>query len=250
MEPGNTLFEAFGIGDTDDLLVVGDSNVTAAVGIAIAFAKAVDQDAGILVAVIDDTCHGDNIAFDAKVGLEVSGIVPEGNQHLLKLVYGGGHFQIQVLQPCGVDEAHVANGLDGGLFVAQLLNPGQCPDVTVFVGAHGLVLRSLLEDLAQVGHILFNVFFQIDDDTLLGVLQQVGVAEAGVEHEVGQGFDIGHFKGNLLAPLVALNGFPFHMDVGLLLQPLEDGTVVGLGLGAGGEVGQTLDGCGFRQGEL
>ena len=184
------------------------------------------------------------------MGLEVGSVVPEGNQHLLKLVYGGGHFQIQVIQPCGIDEAHVAHGLDGGLFVAQLLNPGQRPDVTVFVGAHGFVLRSLLEDLAQVGHILFNVFFQIDDDTLLGVFQQIGIAKTGVEHEVGQGFDIGHFKRNLLAPLVALNGFPLHMDVGLLLQPLEDGAVVGLGLGARGEVGQALDGGGFCQREL
>ena len=122
--------------------------------------------------------------------------------------------------------------------------------MAVFVGAHGFVLRSLLEDLAQVGHVLVDVLLQIDDNALLGVFQQIGIAKTGVEHEIGQGFDIGHFKRNLLAPLVALNGFPLHMDVGLLLQPLEDGAVVGLGLGARGEVGQALDGGGFCQREL
>ena len=57
----------------------------------------------------------------------------------LKLVHCGGHRKTEEVQPLGIDEAHVANGLDGGLFCAQLLDPGQCPDVAIAVGAHGAV---------------------------------------------------------------------------------------------------------------
>ena len=250
MEPGNALLEALCVGNADDFLVVRYRDVTTTVGIAVAFTETVDQDAGILVAVVQDAGHGDDVAFNAKVSLQISRIVTESNQHSLKLVNGSGHFQIQIVQPCGVDEAHVAHGLDSGLFIAQLFDPGECPDVAILVGTHCLVLGSLLKDLVEVGHILLDVVFQIDDDTLLRILQQIGITETGIEHEVRQGLDVGHLQCDFLTPLVALDGLPLHMDVGLLFQTLEDGTVVRLGLGAGGEVGQALDGCGFGQREL
>ena len=120
--------------------------------------------------------------------------------------------------------------------------------MAVNVHAHGLVLGGLLEDLLQVGHILVNIVLQGDDNALLGVLQQIDLAKACVEHEIGQGLGVGHLQLDGVAPLVFLNGPPLHMDVGLLLQALEDGAVVGVGLGAGGELGQALDGGLLRQG--
>ena len=95
MEPGNALLEALCVGNADDFLVVRYRDVTTTVGIAVAFTEAVDQDAGILVAVVQDAGHGNDVAFNAKVGLQVSRIVTESNQDSLKLVNGGGHFQMQ-----------------------------------------------------------------------------------------------------------------------------------------------------------
>ena len=86
------------------------------VSIAVAFAKAIDEDAGVLIAVVDDAGHGDDVAVNAILCLDRSGVITECNQHLLKLVHRGGHRQTEEVQPLGIDEAHVANGLDGGLF--------------------------------------------------------------------------------------------------------------------------------------
>ena len=120
--------------------------------------------------------------------------------------------------------------------------------MAVHVQAHGLVLGDLLKDLLEVGHILVDIVLQGDDDALLAVLQEVGLAKARVEHKVGQGLGVGHLQLDGVAPLVALDGLPLHVDVGLLLQALEDGAVVGVGLGVGGEVGQAGDGGLFCQG--
>ena len=248
VQPGGALLEALGGGHADHLALVGHGQVLQGVGIAITLAKAVDEDEGVLAAVVDDAGHGDDVAVDVELGFQGSGVVTEGDEDGLELVHGGGHLQAQEVQPRGVDEGHVAQQLDGGVVVAQLLDPGQAPDVALRVPAHGLILRHLLKDLFQVGHILVNIVLQGDDNALLGVLQQIDLAKACVEHEIGQGLGVGHLQLDGVAPLVFLNGPPLHMDVGLLLQALEDGAVVGVGLGAGGELGQALDGGLLRQG--
>ena len=250
VQPLHALAVALGGSGADDLALVGDDDVTAVIGIAVALAEAVGQHAAVLIAGAHDAGQGDDVAFDVELSLQLVSVVTERQQHLLELVNGGGHLQAQEVQPGHVDEGHVADGLDGGLLIAQLLDPGQRPDVAVLVGAHGAILGSLLEHLAQVGHILVDVILHVDDDALLGVLQQVGITEAGGEHELGEGLDVGHLQGDLVAPLVALDGLPGHMDVGLLLQTLEDGAVVGLRLGARGVVDQAADLSGLCQGEL
>ena len=41
--------------------------------------------------------------------------------------------------------------------------------MAIAVGAHGAVLRVLLKDLLEIRHIVVNVVFQIEDDTLICV---------------------------------------------------------------------------------
>ena len=221
--------------------------MTAPVGIAVAFAKAVDQNAGILVAIVHNAGHGDNVPFNVELCLQVCCIVPEGNQDILKLVHRGGHFQTKVVQPCGVDKAHIAHGLDGSLLITQLLNPGKRPDMAIFIGAHGPILGSQLKHLGQIGHIFVDVFFQVDNNALLCILQQIRITEAGIEHKVRQCIDVGHFQYDFFAPLIRLNGLPFHMNIGLLFQALENGTIIGLRFRTGGEIGQAGNGSGFCQ---
>ena len=187
--------------------------------------------------------------MDLELGLESVGVVAEGDQGIFKLIHSGGNCQAQEVQPALVDEGHVADGLDGGLLIAQLLDPREGPDVAVLVGAHHAILGSLLEDLLQVGHAGINVLFQSDDGALLGILLQVRVAETGGEHDFRQGTGVGHFEGNLLAPLIALDRAPFDVDVGRFFQALEDGAVVGIGFGTHREAGQGSKGLGFCEGE-
>ena len=237
-------------GGADDLQVIGDSDVAALVHVAVALAEAVDQDAGVLIAIVDDAGHGDDAAVDAELALQGGGVVAEGDQNLLELIHGGGHGQTQEVQPLGVDEAHAADGLDSSLVGAQLLDPGQGPDVALGVGAHGAVLGVLLKDGLQVGHAGVDVLLQGDHHALVGVAQQVAVREVGAEDEVGQGVGVGHGQGDLVAPLVGLDGGPVDVDVGGLLQALEDGAVVGLRLAAGGIAGGAGEGHRLRQREF
>ena len=116
MQPVQTITVALLGGGADDFPVVGNGNMTVLVSVAVAFAKAIDEDAGVLIAVVDDAGHGDDVAVNAILGLDRSGVITECHQHLLKLVHRGGHRQTEEVQPLGIDEAHVANGLDGGLF--------------------------------------------------------------------------------------------------------------------------------------
>ena len=105
--------------------------------------------------------------------------------------------------------------------------------MTVCVFAHCSVLRSLFEDCLEVRHVLVDIFFDVDDGTLLRIFQQVSVAEAGVEDELRECLDVGHFKLDLVAPLVGLDRLPVDVDVGLLFKTFEDRTVVRLRFGRG-----------------
>ena len=247
MQPVQTITVALLGGGTDDFPVVGNGNMAVLVSIAVAFAKAIDEDAGVLIAVVDDAGHGDDVAVNAILCLDRSGVITECHQHLFKLVHCGGHRQTEEVQPLGIDEAHVANGLDGGLFCAELLDPGQCPDVALAVGAHGAVLRVLLKDLLEIRHIVVNVVFQIEDDTLICVAQQIAVGKISSKNKIRQGIGVGHIQGDLIAPLVGLDGGPVDVHIGLLFQTLEDGAVVRLGFAAHREAGHTGKGDLFGQ---
>ena len=113
--------------------------------------------------------------------------------------------------------------------------------MAVLVGAHGAVLGGLLKDLLEVGHVLVDVLLEGDDDALLGILQNISIAETGRRNKFGKGLDVGHLKCDLVGPLVALDGLPVDMDVGGLFKALVDRAVVGLRLGAGRVPGQTGD---------
>ena len=237
-------------GGADHFTVIGDSNVAALVHVAVALAEAVDEDGGVLVAVVDDAGHGDDAALDTEFALNGGGIVPEGDQHLLELVDGVGHLKAQEVEPLGVDERHIADGLDRGLVHAQLLDPGQGPDVALGVGAHGAVLGVLLKDGLQVGHTGVDVLLQGDDHTLLGVAEQVAVREIGGKNKVGQGVGVGHIQADLVAPLVGLDGSPLDVDVGGFFQPLENGAVVRFRFAACGIAGGAGQGDSLGQREL
>ena len=45
--------------------------------VAVAFAKAIDEDAGVLIAVVDDAGHGDDVAVNAILCLDRSGVITE-----------------------------------------------------------------------------------------------------------------------------------------------------------------------------
>ena len=250
VQPFHALAPALGGGGADDLLVVGHNDVTAGVGIAVAFAEAVAEDGAVLVAAADDAGERNDVAVDVELSLEFVGMIAEGNQDLFELIGRGGHLEAEEVQPRDVDEGHVSDGLDSGVAAAELLNPGQGPDVAVLVGAHGTVLRELLKDLEEVRHVLVDVVFQGDEDALLGVLQDIGVAQAGGRNEFGQGLDVGQLERDLVAPLVGLDGLPVDMDVGRLFETLVDGAVVGVRLGVGRESGQAGDLHTLSKGEL
>ena len=167
--------------------------------------------------------------------------VAESDEDLFEFIDGLRHFEVEEFQPCGVDERHVADGLNSGLFITQLFDPRESPDVAVFIGDHSLVFRSQFENFLQIRHVFFDQIFDRDNDTLLRILQQIGIAETGIENQFRECLDVRHFKGDLVAPLVALNGLPFDMDVGRFFQALEDGAFVGIGLRTGRVVGQSSD---------
>ena len=250
MQPFGALLEAFGGSDTDDLLVIGERKVGAAVRIAVAFTETIDQDVRILVAVVQDAGHRDDGTVDVEFCLQSVSVVAEGNEDFFEFVNGARHFKAKEIQPCGVDERHIADGLNSGLFITQLFDPGERPDVTVFIGDHGSVFRSLFENLLQVRHVFVDVIFERDDDALFRVFQQVSVAKTGIEDQFRQCFDVGHLKGDLVAPLVGLDRFPFDMDIGLFFKALEDGTIVRFCFGPGGIIGQRSEGGFFSQREL
>ena len=242
VEPFHAIAPALGGGSADDLLVIGDDDVAPVVRIAVAFAEAVAEHTAVFIAAVHNAGQGDDVAVDVEVLLELGRVITEGDQDLLELVDSGGHLEAEEVKPRGVDEGHVADGLDGSLADAELLDPGQSPDVAVLVGAHILVLGRLLEDLAEVRHQFGrDVLLEGDDDALLGILQDVRVAETGRGNELGQGLDVGHLERDLVAPLVGLDSLPVDVNVGLLFETLVDGAVVGLGLGIGRESGQTGD---------
>ena len=113
--------------------------------------------------------------------------------------------------------------------------------MTVFVSAHCTVFRSLFEDLQQVRHILVDIFFKVDDDTLLRIFEQVGIIEAGREDEFRKRLEVGHLKSDLVTPLIAGDRIPIDMDIGLFFQSLEDRPVVRIGFSTSRIVGHTFD---------
>ena len=218
----------------DHLFVVGDHIV---VGV-VAVAEGAEQHAHVLIAAVHD--EGERQA----VGM---GLL-EGAQHLGELVGGGGHIQAQLIQPGFVDPGNAADGLDGFLAAAQLLDPGEGVDVAVGGGDEGAVLGIFVQHLLQVGHVLVDEVIHRDDGAVLGVAQQVVLAHLGVKDHVGQ-FLLGQGQLLFLAELVVHVDRPVDVDVGGFLQPLGDQTVVDLLPGEGGLMGQRREGDGLAQGE-
>ena len=249
MEPFHPLTPAFCCSSADDLLVVVNNNVTAGIGIAVAFSETVAKNGAVLISAADDAGHRNDVAIDIEFLLECVGIIAESNQDLLEFIRCLGHFQSEELQPCNVDERHVADGLNSGLSDTELLDPRQSPDVAVLVRAHVAVLGSLFEDLAKVGHILVNVILKRDDNALLGILENISITKAGRRDKLRQSLNVGHFKRDLIAPLVSLNALPVNVDICLFLEALVDRAVVGFRFCAGCISGETGDLSLFRQWE-
>ena len=159
----------------------------------------------------------------------------ERKQNLLELVCRAGHLKTKEIHPLGIDERHVADGLNGSLLGTELLNPGKRPDMAVRVFAHSPVFRIILEDCGKIRHILLDILFHIENQSLLRILQKVCIVQACLEDEIREIFVVCKSERFLVAPLVCLDRSPFDMDVGLIFQTFEDGAVVRIRFGAGRE---------------
>ena len=232
VQPVKTFTVALLSGRADNLQVIRDGNVAILIGITIALAKAVDQDTGILVTVVDNAGHRDDIPLNAKLTLNGICVVAESDQYLLKFIHRRRHLQTQEIQPLLVDEAHISHRLDRRLFSAQLLDPRQRPDMSLGICTHGTVLRVHLKNLLEVGHIVVDVVLQIDNNALICVAQQVTVAEICRKDKIRQSAGVGHIQGDFIAPLVSLNSRPVDMYIGGFLKTFENGTVVRIGFTA------------------
>ena len=91
MQPVKTFTVALLSGRADNLQVIRDGNVAILIGITIALTKAVDQDTGILVTVVDNAGHRDDITLNAKLTLDGIRVVAESDQYLLKFIYRRRH---------------------------------------------------------------------------------------------------------------------------------------------------------------
>ena len=219
----------------DDLLVVGDDVM---IGV-VAKAECAQQDADILVAAVHDEGQGQAVGLG---GLE-------GAQHFGQLVGRGGHIQSQLSKPRLVDIRNAADGLDGLLALAQLLDPGEAVDVAVRRGDQGTVFRIIVQHLLQVGHVIVDQLVHGDDRAIVGVAQHVVLAHLRVEHHVGQVL-AGEDQVLGLTELVVHIARPVYDDVGALLQALVDQALAEVLRREGRRMGDGGDGHGFRQREL
>ena len=197
-------------------------------GISIAFAKAVDQDRRILVAVVDDKRHGDHIALDIKFLFKGVRVIAECDQRLLQFICRGGHIKTEEVQPLLINIRNIADGLDCFLAFAQLFDPRERVDMPVRRSDHGPVLRIFLKHSLKVRHIFVDQVFQRDDDALLCIPEQIIVVHARRKKSVRKVPELRQRKIFLICKLVVHKTRPVDMYIGLLLQPLEDQFLVGL----------------------
>ena len=197
-----------------------------AVTITIAFTESIDQDRRILVAIIDDAGHGDDVTFDPELILQFLRIILECKQHLLEFINRLRHLKAEEVHPLGIDEAHVADRLDRCLLLTELLDPGESPDMSFLILAHRLVFRIFGEHLIQVRHIFLNILFHIQDQALISVFQKIRIAHARTKDEIRKFLIISKCQCFLIAPLVCLNRCPLHMNIRFLLKALEDRAIV------------------------
>ena len=102
-------------------------------------------------------------------------MVAERHQNLFKFIDCLRHLQTEKIHPFLIDKAHIINGLDRRLFRTKLLDPGQRPDMAVYIRTHDPVLRIFVKHRFQVRHIVVDIFLQRDDCAELPVLEQVAV---------------------------------------------------------------------------
>ena len=134
--------------------------------IAIPFPKAIYQDCRILAAVVYNTGHWDDAPVNPKLFLKLRCMVPELNQNFINRFR---YFQVQEIQPLLVDKAHIINRLDCLLSRTKLFNPGQRPNMPIYIRTHNPILWIFVKNSFQVRHIGVNILFQRDDCAVLTI---------------------------------------------------------------------------------
>ncbi len=160
MQPFNSLLIAFLDCGTDYLPVICNCDMPVFIRIAVSFSKTINQNRRVLISVIDDTGHRDNASFNPKFLLKFFCMVTESNQDFLKFLHCLRDLKLQEIQPFLINKTHIPYRLYGRLIGTKLLNPGQCPDMPVYIRTHSPILRIFVKHRFQIRHICINVFLQ------------------------------------------------------------------------------------------
>ena len=116
MQPCDTIFKSLLCCRTDDFQIVSNRNMSSLICITVTFSEAIDEDTRILTTIIYDTGHRNDTSINIKFCLQFRSMVTERNQNLFKFIYSCRHFQSKEIQPFFIDEAHIINSLNCGLF--------------------------------------------------------------------------------------------------------------------------------------
>ena len=174
---------------------------------------------------------------DLVVGVPISVgvLLLEGLQHLIVFICGGGHFQLQVVQPALVDPQLIRV-----FAVVDLRIAGQGVDIAVRHGDAVLDVGDVVKQLFRIGAVLFNQVVQRKEHTSLAELHQRGVHDGGghvdelVAAQVHVGIGAaGQGQVELLQGLRLGNLVELQINIGLLLQPFDVfvcGNVLNVGL--------------------
>ena len=118
--------------------------------------------------------EGDLVALAVAVGV----LVPEGGEHVFQFLQGGGHLQMQRIQPFGIDP-HIILRRHGGQI-------GKRGHAAVGQGDGLQDIRVLLDQRPKVGAVCLKIGKQIDQHALLPQPDAVLSGQAGLEEHVGQ----------------------------------------------------------------
>ena len=122
--------------------------------------------------------------FIGGIAVAVGVHIAEGNQHVMELFHGGGHFLAYALQPLGVD---ILNTI-GGMHTGMQRTSGQTVDIAIGIG---LVFTPggevILVEVVQIGHVGLD-FILGDHMPQLGVQGNDGIAHGlAAPEDVRQG---------------------------------------------------------------
>lgn len=179
------------------------------------------KDAGDLGPTVVHEGQRDFIGDAVAVGI----LLLEGTQNLDQLVGGGGHFEVQLLQPVLVDE-------HAGSLIYAVAGPhrphvdlGQAVDLTIGHGHCGFHVGHGLQNGGEVGHVL-----QIIGDGQQRAGHTIGQHVAVVQHvgeQVGQ-LAGGEGGGDALRLRGGGNHGPLDVHAGLLLAGNVQGLFIGV----------------------